>query len=58
MPNAWLSHVKTVYAKGKSKGMTYSAALKAAAKTYSKSSKAAKPKGKKGKGKKKKKSKN
>ena len=36
MPSAWISHVKKVYAAGKSKGMKYSEAMKAAAKTFTK----------------------
>ena len=39
--SSWIAHVKAVYAKGKSKGMSYKDALRAAAKTWSKKSKAA-----------------
>ena len=31
--SSWIAHVKSVYAKGKSKGMSYKDALRAAAKT-------------------------
>ena len=37
MPSAWIAHVKSVYAKGKAKGMSYKQALKAASKTWKKS---------------------
>jgi len=37
----WIEHVKAVYAKGKGGGMSYKAALKAAAKTWKKKGKAA-----------------
>ena len=36
MPNAWLTHLKAFYAKNKSKGMSYSQAMKAAKATYKK----------------------
>ena len=36
----WIEHVKSVYQKGKSGGMSYKAALKAAAKTWKKKGKA------------------
>ena len=32
--SSWIAHVKAVYAKGKSKGMSYKDALRAAAKTW------------------------
>ena len=35
--SSWIAHVKAVYAKGKSKGMSYKDALRAAAKTWKKS---------------------
>ena len=35
--SSWIAHVKAVYAKGKSKGMSYKEALRAAAKTWKKS---------------------
>ena len=34
--SSWIAHVKAVYAKGKSKGMSYKDALRAAAKTWKK----------------------
>ena len=34
--SSWIAHVKAVYAKGKSKGMSYKEALRAAAKTWKK----------------------
>ena len=34
--SSWIAHVKSVYAKGKSKGMSYKDALRAAAKTWKK----------------------
>lgn len=37
----WIEHVKAVYAKGKGSGMSYKAALKAAAKTWKKKGKGA-----------------
>ncbi len=37
----WIEHVKSVYQKGKSGGMSYKAALKAAAKTWKKKGAAA-----------------
>ena len=37
----WIEHVKAVYAKGKGGGMSYKAALKAAAKTWKKKGKGA-----------------
>ena len=37
MPSKWISHVKSVYQKGKAGGMTYSQAMVAAKKTYKKS---------------------
>ena len=40
MPSKWISHVKSVYQKGKSGGMTYSQAMVAAKKTYTKKGKA------------------
>ena len=39
MVNSWISHVKKTYQAGKSKGMTYSQAMKASAKTYKKKAK-------------------
>lgn len=36
MPSAWITHVKSVYAKGKSKGMSYKQAMVKAAKSYKK----------------------
>ena len=39
MPNAWLTHLKSFYAKNKSKGMSYSQAMKAAKATYKKTGK-------------------
>ena len=41
MPSKWVQHVKSVYAKGKAKGMTYRQAMVAAKSTYKKSGKAA-----------------
>ena len=41
MPSAWITHVKSVYAKGKGKGMSYKAAMIAAKKTYKKKGAAA-----------------
>ena len=38
--SSWIAHVKGVYAKGKSKGMSYKDALRAAAKTWKKGGKA------------------
>ena len=38
--SSWIAHVKGVYAKGKSKGMSYKEALRAAAKTWKKGGKA------------------
>lgn len=38
----WIEHVKAVYSKGKAGGMSYKAALKAAAKTWKKKGKGAK----------------
>ena len=35
--SSWIAHVKSVYAKGKGKGMSYKDALRAAAKTWKKS---------------------
>ena len=40
----WIEHVKAVYSKGKGSGMSYKAALKAAAKTWKKKGKAGKSK--------------
>jgi len=37
--SSWIAHVKAVYAKGKSKGMSYKDALRAAAKTWKKGGK-------------------
>ena len=34
MPSAWVKHVQSVYAKGKSKGMSYKQAMVAAKKTW------------------------
>ena len=42
--SSWIAHVKSVYAKGKSKGMSYKDALRAAAKTWKKSGGKSKPK--------------
>ena len=36
MPSAWITHVKSVYAKGKSKGMTYKQAMISAKSSYKK----------------------
>ena len=36
MPSKWVEHVKSVYAKGKAKGMSYKQAMIAAKKTYKK----------------------
>ena len=44
--SSWIAHVKSVYAKGKSKGMSYKDALRAAAKTWKKKSGAAAKKSK------------
>ena len=51
MPNPWMQHLKSFWAKNKGK-MSYSEAMKAAKKTYTKKGKDKAPK-KKGKGKKK-----
>ena len=37
MPSAWVQHVKSVYAKGKSKGMSYKQAMIAAKSSYKRS---------------------
>ena len=42
--SSWIAHVKSVYSKGKSKGMSYKDALRAAAKTWKKSGGKSKPK--------------
>ena len=39
MPSKWVQHVKSVYAKGKSKGMSYKQAMIAAKSSYKKSAK-------------------
>lgn len=44
--NKWIQHVKATYQKGKSKGMSYSQAMKAAKATYKKTA-PSKKKGKK-----------
>jgi hypothetical protein len=36
MPSAWISHVKSVYAKGKAKGMSYKQAMVQAKSSYKK----------------------
>ena len=36
MPSAWVQHVKSVYAKGKAKGMSYKQAMIAAKSSYKK----------------------
>ena len=36
MPSAWIAHVKSVYAKGKAKGMSYKQAMIAAKASYKK----------------------
>jgi len=41
MPSAWIAHVKSVYAKGKAKGMSYKQAMVAAKSSYKKGGKAA-----------------
>ena len=43
MPSKWVQHVKSVYAKGKAKGMTYRQAMVAAKSTYKKAGKEAEP---------------
>ena len=45
MPSAWIAHVKSVYAKGKPKGMTYRQAMISAKSSYrkGKSAKAEEP---------------
>ena len=40
MPSKWIQHVKSVYAKGKAKGMSYRQAMIAAKSTYKKGGKA------------------
>lgn len=47
MPSAWISHVKSVYAKGKAKGMSYKQAMVAAKASYKKKAAAPKKRGKK-----------
>ena len=42
--SSWIAHVKAVYAKGKSKGLSYKDALRAAAKTWKKKAGAKKSK--------------
>ena len=42
MPSAWVQHVKSVYAKGKSKGMSYKQAMIAAKSSYKKGGKSKK----------------
>ena len=44
--SSWIAHVKSVYAKGKSIGMSYKDALRAAAKTWKKTGGKSKPKSK------------
>ena len=44
MPSKWISHVKSVYQKGKAGGMTYSQAMVAAKSSYKKSDVKKKPK--------------
>ena len=39
MPSAWVKHVQSVYAKGKSKGMTYSQAMQKAKVSWAKKKK-------------------
>lgn len=41
MPSAWIAHVKSVYAKGKGKGMSYKQAMISAKASYKKGGKAA-----------------
>ena len=41
MPSAWIQHVKSVYAKGKAKGMSYKQAMISAKSSYKKGGKAA-----------------
>ena len=43
MPSKWIQHVKSVYATGKAKGMSYRQAMVAAKSTYKKSGKEAEP---------------
>ena len=45
MPSAWIAHVKSVYAKGKGKGMSYKQAMVAAKSSYKRAGKSAEPKG-------------
>ena len=47
MPNLWLQHVKKFWAKNKSKGISYSQALKQAKATYTKKGASKPVKGKK-----------